>query len=110
MNKEYQELIDEVYETFQKTCQFEKDANHILPDEWMSMSNDFMGAKVLTQEEFIDKCKTDIEFSQRWGFEIDKFTTVGVKTHNDGFSVKETPEEIIEKIRLIRNANSSQII
>jgi hypothetical protein len=44
------------------------------------------------------------------GFEIDKFTTVGVKTHNDGFSVKETPEEIIEKIRLIRNANSSQII
>ncbi len=44
------------------------------------------------------------------GFEMEKFTTVGVKTHNDGFSVKETPEEIIEKIRLIRNANSSQII
>jgi len=44
------------------------------------------------------------------GFKMEKFTTVGVKTHNDGFSVKETPEEIIEKIRLIRNANSSQII
>jgi hypothetical protein len=44
------------------------------------------------------------------GFEIEKFTTVGVKTHNYGFSVKETPEEIIEKIRLIRNANSSQIV
>ncbi len=40
------------------------------------------------------------------GFEMEKFTTVGVKTHNDGFSVK----EIIEKIRLIRNANSSLII
>jgi hypothetical protein len=44
------------------------------------------------------------------GFKMEKFTTVGVKTHNDGFNVKETPEEIIEKIRLIRNANSSQII
>ena len=45
------------------------------------------------------------------GFEMVKFTTVGVTTHNNaGFKVKETPEEIIEKIRLIRNANSSQII
>ncbi len=44
------------------------------------------------------------------GFEIDKFTTVGVKTHNDGFSVKETPEEIIEKIRMIHNASSTYII
>jgi hypothetical protein len=40
-----------------------------------------------------------------------KHTMVGVTTHNNGgFKVKETPEEIIEKIRLIRNANSSQII
>jgi hypothetical protein len=40
-----------------------------------------------------------------------KHTVVGVTTHNNGgFKVKETPEEIIEKIRLIRNANSSQII
>ena len=44
------------------------------------------------------------------GFEMVKFTTVGVKTHNDGFSVKETPEEILEKIRRIRNASSSCII
>jgi hypothetical protein len=40
-----------------------------------------------------------------------KHTVVGVTTHNNGgFKVEETPEEIIEKIRLIRNANSSQII
>jgi hypothetical protein len=44
------------------------------------------------------------------GFEMVKFTTVGVKTHNDGFSVKETPEEILEKIRMIRNASSTYII
>lgn len=44
------------------------------------------------------------------GFEMEKFTTVGVKTHNDGFSVKETPEEILEKIRMIHNASSTYII
>jgi hypothetical protein len=44
------------------------------------------------------------------GFEMEKFTTVGVKTHNDGFSVKETPEEILEKIRTINNASSMYII
>jgi hypothetical protein len=44
------------------------------------------------------------------GFEMEKFTKVGVKTHNDGFSVKETPEEILEKIRMIHNASSTYII
>jgi len=41
-------------------------------------------------------------------FKPEKFTTVGVTTHNNGgFRVKETPKEIIEKIR---NANSTQIL
>jgi thymidylate synthase len=57
----------DAYKRFQKTCQFEKDANHILPDEWISMSNDFMSADILTQEEFINKIKTDTEFAERWG-------------------------------------------
>jgi hypothetical protein len=36
---------------------------------------------------------------------------VGVTTHNNGgFKVKETPEEIIEKIRMVRNASSTYII
>jgi len=44
------------------------------------------------------------------GFEMEKFTSVGVTTHNDGFSVKETPEKIIEKIRIIKNASSSIVL
>jgi hypothetical protein len=39
-----------------------------------------------------------------------KHTVVGVTTHNDGFRVKETPEEILEKIRMIRNASPTYII
>jgi len=45
------------------------------------------------------------------GVKPEKFTTVGVTTHNNGgFRVKETPEEILEKIRMIRNASSTYII
>jgi thymidylate synthase len=57
----------DAYKNFQKTCQFEKDANHILPDKWMTMSNDFMNAGILSQEEFINKIKTDNEFAKQWG-------------------------------------------
>lgn len=40
-----------------------------------------------------------------------KHTVIGVTTHNNGgFKVKETPEEIIEKIKMIKNANSTRII
>jgi hypothetical protein len=42
---------------------------------------------------------------------VDKYTSIGVTTdEKSDFKVKETPVEIIEKIRLIRNANSSQIV
>ncbi len=41
---------------------------------------------------------------------VEKFTRVGVTTHNDGFRVKETPEKIIEKIKIIKNANSTRTI
>jgi hypothetical protein len=40
-----------------------------------------------------------------------KHTVVGVTTHNNGgFKVKETTEEIIEKIRMIRNLSPTYII
>jgi hypothetical protein len=67
MNKEQKELLSDVYKNFQKTYQFEKDANHILPDKWMIMSNDFMNAGILSQEEFANKIKIDIEFAKQWG-------------------------------------------
>jgi hypothetical protein len=67
MNKEQKELLSDAYNMFQKTCQFEEDANHILPDKWMTMSNDFMNAGILSQEEFTNKIKTDNEFAKQWG-------------------------------------------
>ena len=57
----------DAYKRFQKTCQFEIDANHILPNEWMSMSEDFMSCDILSKEEFINRIKTDDEFAKKWG-------------------------------------------
>ena len=57
----------DAYKNFQKTCQFEMDANHIIPDECISLSVDKMSADILSKEEFINKIMTDNGFAKRWG-------------------------------------------
>lgn len=54
MNKEQQELIDEVYEKYSIIA---------------GMSTQVI---TLTKEEFINKIKTDIEFSKKWGLQIEE--------------------------------------
>ena len=54
MNKEQQELIDEVYEKYSIIA---------------GMSTQVI---TLTKEEFINKCKTDTEFSEKWGLKIEE--------------------------------------
>ena len=49
-----------------------KDEPDLLNDAYMSYYW-IMGDKIkLTKDEFIKKCKTDIEFSQRWGLKIEE--------------------------------------
>jgi hypothetical protein len=68
MNKEQQELLDGAYENYLK-------GGHI---KWLNqMEVDTPTGKMnipipYTQEEFINKCKTDSEFSQRWGLKIEE--------------------------------------
>jgi hypothetical protein len=52
MNKEQQELLDEVYENYSKMV-------------WRITDIPLYGKK-----EFINKCKTDTEFSETWGLKI----------------------------------------
>ncbi len=54
MNKEQQELLDEVYE------KYHQENKHV------------MYLTFLLEEEFINKCKTDTEFSERWGLKIEE--------------------------------------
>jgi len=70
MNKEQQELLDEAYENYLK-------GGHI---KWLNqMEVNTPAGKMnipipYTQEEFINKCKTDSEFSQKWGLKIEEQT------------------------------------
>ena len=60
MNKEQQELLDEVYENYRQKI--------ISEDLWMLVAVGWPS----TQEEFINKCKTDSEFSEKWGLKIEE--------------------------------------
>jgi hypothetical protein len=60
MNKEQQELLDEVYENYGQKI--------ISEDLWMLVAIGWPS----NQEEFINKCKTDSEFSERWGLRIEE--------------------------------------
>jgi hypothetical protein len=64
MSKEQQELLNGAYENY-----LIEDAK-ILPN--MSKEKMTELGYRLTQEEFINKCKTDTEFSERWGLKIEE--------------------------------------
>jgi hypothetical protein len=61
MNNEQQELLNEAYENY---CMSYKDGHEFYEDETVKRS--------YTKEEFINKCKTDPEFSERWGLKIEE--------------------------------------
>jgi hypothetical protein len=68
MNKEQQELLDGAYENYLKGGHI-KWLNQMevnTPDGKMNIPIPY------TQEEFINKCKTDTEFSERWGLKIEE--------------------------------------
>ena len=60
MTKEQQELLNEVYENFEKWYN-----EH-------SGKEDYTGYYVPNKEEFIRLIKTDIEFSEKWGLQIEE--------------------------------------
>jgi hypothetical protein len=71
MNEKQQELLVKVYENYTKSKAHPLDGkygdtsvrtlNHMYPYE-----------PILSQEEFIDKIKTDPEFSKKWGLTIEE--------------------------------------
>jgi hypothetical protein len=58
MNKEQQELLNEAYKNYKTKTE-------------IMMGHGFHGT-LLSQEEFINKIKTDDEFSQRWRLKIEE--------------------------------------
>jgi len=79
MNNEQQQIVDEVYENY-----LNKAKNYTTEDLFYNKlsgvgdviegmlsahTRDFIP---YSQEEFIDECKTDDEFSEKWGLKIDE--------------------------------------
>jgi hypothetical protein len=65
MDKErYNQIIDDAYKNFKNNFPMKKS----------NPPKDYINSKgqLLTKEEFINKCKTDTEFSQRWGLKIEQ--------------------------------------
>ena len=78
MNKE--QIFDEAYENYEKITNNFQLENPIddfiiktLRGEMIKIeTEDGDDYRILTQEEFINKCKTDLEFSETWGLKIEE--------------------------------------
>jgi hypothetical protein len=68
MNKEQQELLDEAYENYSNKLLFNEKDCHI--DYSINQPNKTFIP--YSQEEFINKCKTNPEFSEKWGLKIEE--------------------------------------
>jgi hypothetical protein len=74
MNKEkYNQIIGDAYKSYQKEInrRLENWIDIQEGDIYEGTSLDDSG-RIWTQEEFINKCKTDSEFSERWGLKIEE--------------------------------------
>ena len=72
MNKE--QIIDEAYETYNKEIirqrEIQKEEVNRLRSQGKRVRVNLI--ELLTKEEFIDKCKTNPEFSEKWGLKIEE--------------------------------------
>jgi hypothetical protein len=92
-NERYNQIIDDAYKNFKNNFPMKKS----------NPPKDYINSKgqLLTKEEFIDKCKTDNEFSKKWGLKIEErllslkerlnlvSTTIGeekIRTHEDNLT------------------------
>ena len=74
MNKEQEELLDVAHKNYVDQTMFSSDPTWFkaIPCMEMLTGEETIGARQYMQEEFIKKCKTDIEFSEKWGLKIEE--------------------------------------
>lgn len=74
MNKEQQKLLDESYSNYDKEILRQRKLQKKEVERLRSQGKRVRVSliELLTKEEFINKCKTDTEFSERWGLKIEE--------------------------------------
>jgi hypothetical protein len=68
MNKEQEELLDEVYETYLKNWK----PQPVIENELHWMEQELVNNRPLPKDMFIHCTKTDTEFSEKWGLKIEE--------------------------------------
>jgi hypothetical protein len=103
MNKEQQELLDKAYNKYQSQTWFHiDDLASLKESDGMNMSTGERKKvyRQYAQEEFIDKCKTDKEFSEKWKLKIEERELSG-KERVDIFNSKMIKEGIRTQIATV---------
>lgn len=93
MNKQrYNQIIDDAYKNFKNNFPMKKS----------NPPKDYINSKgqLLTKQEFIDKCKTDNEFSEKWGLKIEERELI-LKERVDIFNLKMIKEGIRTQIAAV---------
>lgn len=106
MSKEkYNPMIDEVYKNYCKNAD-EGDFSR----KWLKLEESFDGFStnqeysLYTQEEFINKCKTDSEFSEKWGLQIkETYDLITQIADLVMMSKIELGDDVIEEIKRLKN-------
>ena len=97
MNKEQQELLDEAYENYLQHYddEYNEEQKKIqkYPLHWMEM--EYTNIRPYPKEMFINKCKTDTEFSEKWGLMIEE------RELSDEESIFHYEKELYSPLRII---------
>ena len=98
MNKEQQELSDLAYENYSKalieSITFSEREKHF-KSNGLEFNSGYPNYIHYTQEEFINKCKTDTEFNERWGLKIEE------RELSDEESIFHYEKELYSPLRII---------
>jgi hypothetical protein len=70
MSKEQQELVGDAYKEYRKQMTLSVNNGYDINRDYFKSNEN--GFTPYTQEEFINKCKTDTEFSEKWGLKIEE--------------------------------------
>jgi hypothetical protein len=73
-NERYNQIIDEAWKKYLDETRFNSNPEWLEPVPVMDMKTEekAWGARQYHRNDFINKCKTDKEFSERWGLKIEE--------------------------------------
>jgi len=76
----YNQIIDDAYDNYKKEMLYHPEEN------WLDNEVGGKSYRQLSQEEFINKCKTYPEFSERWGLKIEE-RELSTQERNEWFQI-----------------------